>query len=98
MDGIDRGSVHGDARRRDPINLGSLTKSGVRHALVLVATCAICATMCIGSTKLAQTVKINTTDSMPLGIYLLRPALVAPGRIVVACPPAAAVRLGLQNG
>jgi len=51
-----------------------------------------------GSTRLARLVKINLTDSMPLGLYLVHPAAIAPGRIVVACPPAAAARLGLKNG
>jgi len=78
--------------------VGALNPSNARRAATLVATFAACAVVYVGSTQLARVVKLNLTDSMPLGLYLLRPAAIAPGRIVVACPPAAAARLGLKNG
>jgi len=52
----------------------------------------------LASSGIARVVKINTTDSMPIGIYLMRPDAIVPGRIVVACPPEAAARIGLENG
>ncbi len=67
-------------------------------AIVLVATLFVCAGMYAASFRLARVIKINTTDSMPIGIYVMRSDTIAPGRIVVACPPEAAARIGLENG
>jgi conjugative transfer signal peptidase TraF len=66
--------------------------------MILIATIVICLTVYVGCTRLARIVKINTTDSMPLGLYLLETAPIKLQRIVVACPPTAAARLGLKNG
>jgi conjugative transfer signal peptidase TraF len=85
-------------RRRDSGHLGALRGPQTRHALVLVATIVTCAVMYPASTRLARVVKINFTDSMPLGVYLVRPAPIDRQRIVVACPPEGAARLGLANG
>ncbi len=54
--------------------------------------------MYAASSCIARVVKINTTDSMPIGIYLMRSDAIVPGRIVVACPPESAARVGLENG
>jgi conjugative transfer signal peptidase TraF len=78
--------------------VGALTGLNTRRGLLLVATIVSCAVMYVASTRLARIVKINMTDSMPLGVYLLRAATIDPQRIVVACPPAAAARIGLENG
>jgi len=69
-----------------------------RSAIALTATFVFCTGMYAASAPLARVIKINTTDSMPVGIYLMRPEAIAPGRIVVACPPEDAARLGLHNG
>jgi conjugative transfer signal peptidase TraF len=45
--------------------------------------------------------RINFTDSMPIGIYLLspfRPDRVKRGMLVAACPPARAANIGRQRG
>jgi len=78
--------------------MGALTGPKARRVLLLVATLATCAAMYLGSTRLARVVKINFTDSMPLGVYLVHSAPIDPQRIVVACPPAVAARFGLANG
>lgn len=51
-----------------------------------------------GSTQLARVVKINLTNSMPLGVYVLDTSSIKPRRIVVACLPIHIAHVGLQNG
>jgi conjugative transfer signal peptidase TraF len=43
--------------------------------------------------------KLNLSESMPLGLYLLRPTTsIHAGDLVIACPPRAAQSVGLANG
>jgi len=69
-----------------------------RGVIALIATLFVCAGMYAASSRLAHVIKINTTDSMPIGIYIMRSDAITVGRIVVACPPEAAARIGLVNG
>jgi len=72
--------------------------AAARRGLLLVATIVSCAVMYVASTRLARIMKIDMTDSMPLGVYFSCAASIDPQRIVVARPPAAASRVGLENG
>ena len=87
-----------DASSFDPSYVGALTAQKVRRLIPLAATIVACVTMYYGSTRLARIVKINMTDSMPVGVYLVQTAPIGKQRIVVACPPPVAARLGLANG
>ena len=79
--------------------MGSVSRATTRRSVItLVATVLVCVSMYAASSLLARVVKINTTDSMPVGIYIMRPGPILPGRIVVACLPKDAARLGLENG
>jgi len=47
----------------------------------------------------SSTLKLNLTESMPIGLYLLhRTTMIHVGDIVIACPPLAAQRVGMANG
>jgi len=47
----------------------------------------------------SSVLKLNLTESMPIGFYLLRrTTTVHVGDIVIACPPPVAQRLGIANG
>jgi conjugative transfer signal peptidase TraF len=44
-------------------------------------------------------IKLNLTESMPLGLYAVHPkAAISRGAIVIACPPPKAQRIGVANG
>ena len=48
---------------------------------------------------LSSVIKLNLTASMPVGVYLVQPTkALQRGSIVIACPPADAQRVGVQNG
>lgn len=47
----------------------------------------------------ASGVRVNLSESMPIGVYLLEPATsIHPGEMVIACPSATAQTLGLARG
>jgi conjugative transfer signal peptidase TraF len=47
----------------------------------------------------SSVLKLNLTESMPIGLYVIRRmTTVHVGDIVIACPPPAAQRVGIANG
>lgn len=65
------------------------------QAVAVLTGMATAFTLLVASSVL----KLNLTESMPIGLYLLRGTTnVHVGDIVVACPPPAAQRIGMVNG
>ncbi len=71
-----------------------------RAAQTLIAAAALVAIgLLVASFTLSRVVKLNLTASMPIGLYILRPAsALHRGAIVIACPPSEAQRIGVENG
>ena len=75
-----------------------MKKPEARRRLLIVA--AIAAILIFASSfVLSSFVKLNLTASMPVGVYLVHATKeLRRGVIVVACPPADAQRVGVENG
>ena len=87
------------ARRKSSPEGGNGRPVG-RAAQALLAAAALIATvLLVASFALSGVIKLNLTASMPIGLYILRPASATHrGEVVIACPPPEAQRIGVANG